>query len=125
MSSSGSRPDKSDQEAVIRYADDLYEKQQWRELLDYLQEMLGPDGDDPQLTWRLLRCAFRLGQRSLLAGNSKEAEEIADMASVKGKRALEKEDRNFNLHKVSRSIAREDHSTHYSRVIARSKPLQL
>ena len=95
------KPDKKDKEAVIEYADELYEKGQWKELLDYLQEVLGADGDDPELTWRLLRVAFRLGEKTFKSGDAKEAERVVDLAAARGKRALEKEDRNFGLHKVS------------------------
>ena len=94
------KPDREDKEAVMEYADELYKKEQWKEALDYLQEVLGEDGADPDLTWRLLRVAFRLGQQTLESGDSKEAEKIVDMAAAPGKRALEKEDRNFGLHKV-------------------------
>ena len=93
------KPDGSDKEAVIQYADQLYEQEQWKELFQYLQEVLGSD-NDPELVWRLLRCGFRLGQQLLKAGNSRETEHIADIAMERGRRALEKNDRNFGLHKV-------------------------
>ena len=99
------RPDVRDKQKVIEYADSLYEKEKWKELLDYLLEATG-EADDAELTWRLLRCAFRLGQRSLTAGDSKEAERIADLAAERGRRALERDDRNFSLHKVMRNPSR-------------------
>ena len=95
------KPDRENKEAVIEYADELYEKEQWKATLDYLLEVLGEDEDDPELTWRLLRIAFRLGQRALESGDSREAERVAVMAAARGKRALEKEDRSYGLHKVS------------------------
>lgn len=104
------KPDKKDKEAVIEYADELYEKGQWKELLDYLQEVLGADGDDPELTWRLLRVAFRLGEQTFKSGDAKEAERVVDLAAARGKRALEKEDRNFGLHKVSAFTTPREHS---------------
>ena len=113
---SSERPDGSDRKAVAVYSDQLHKEGQWNQLLEYLQQLLGTEGDDPELTWRLLRCAFRLGQRTLESGDSREAGRIADLAMEVGRRALAKEDRNFFLHKVQTP-------SHDTGVLARSKPL--
>lgn len=97
------KPDSGDREAVVRYADSLYEEGQWTELFEYLREALGA-GEDPQLAWKLLRCGYRLGQQLLDAGSSKEAERIADIAMAAGKKALVNNDDNFGLHKVRAGV---------------------
>lgn len=94
------KPDSSDKEAVIKYADGLYSNGKLEELMTYLQEVLG-SGNDPDIVWRILRCGFRLGQQTLNEGNSREAEHIAETALEIGRRSLKEHDGNFGLHKVS------------------------
>ena len=96
------KPESGDLEAIRAYADQLYKEEKWRELFEYLQEKLG-SGNDPDLAWRLLRCGFRYGRHALDAGDSREAERIADAAMERGKRALEEKD-HFALHKVCHLI---------------------
>ena len=95
------RPDSGDKEAVREYTNVLYKQEKWEQLFEYLQEALG-SGNDPDLTWRLIRCGYRLGQKTFDAGDSGEAERIANICMERGQRALKENDRNANLHKVGR-----------------------
>jgi tetratricopeptide (TPR) repeat protein len=92
------RPDSSDREAVHEYSDQLYKEEKWKELFEYLQEVLG-SGHDLELTWRFLRGGYRYGKQALEARDNSEAERIADTAMERGERALEENDGHVNLHK--------------------------
>ena len=96
------KPDSSDQVAVLEYVDQLYGSQKWRELSDYLQGNLSSTAvPEIELLWRLLRCIYRLGKQLLEAGSTKEAESVIDEVMKLAQEALAKEDRHFNLQKVS------------------------
>lgn len=94
------KPESSDQAAVLKYSDQLYHGRSWKELLDYLEGTFGST-NDADLQWRYLRCAYRLGKQSLEAGNTKEAEHIVDTAMEHAQRGLAQHERHYYLHKVS------------------------
>ena len=95
------RPDSSDKEAVFEYSDQLYKEEKWKELFEYLQEVLG-SGDDPELAWRFLRSGYRYGKQAHDAGDNSEAERIVDITMERGGKVVEKNDRHLNLHRVRR-----------------------
>ena len=97
------KPESSDQAAVLKYSDQLYRNRNWKELLDYLQSTSGST-NDPDLLWRLVRCAYRLGKQTFQAGDPKEAERIVDMAMEHAQKGLAQHERHYYLHKVSLSI---------------------
>ena len=99
---SEAKPDSNDRPAVLKYSDRLYVDRQWAKLLDYLRGLL--DGAlDPELLWRLLRCAYRLGKQALDAGDTKAAERVADDAMELAEKGLAGDGgrHDYQLHKVS------------------------
>ena len=88
-----------DSEAVRECEKKLYKEEKWKELFEYLQNIVASNSD-PDLAWRFLRCGFRYGQQLLTDGDTKGAERIADTAMERGEKALKENDRNFGLHKV-------------------------
>lgn len=101
------KPESSDQAAVLKYSDQLYYDRNWKELLDYLRSTYEAT-NDPEVLWRLLRCSYRLGKQTLQAGDSKEAERIADMAIEQSQKGLAQHDRHYYLQKVCLSSALRD-----------------
>ena len=99
---SETKPDRNDRPAVLKYSDKLYVDRRWAELLDYLSGLLDA-GLDPELLWRLLRCAYRLGKQTLEARDAKAAERVADDAMELAEKGLAGDvgRHGYQLHKVS------------------------
>ena len=95
------RPDSGDKEAVYEYSDQLYKEEKWKELFEYLQEVLG-SGRDPELAWRFLRSGYRYGKQAHDAEDNSEAERIVDTAMERVEKVIEENDQHVNLHKVRR-----------------------
>lgn len=88
-----------DSETVREREKKLYKEEKWKELFEYLQNVVSSNSD-PDIAWRFVRCGFRYGQQLLTDGDTKEAERIADTAMEGGEKALKENDRNFGLQKV-------------------------
>lgn len=88
-----------DSEAVREYEKKLYREEKWKELFEYLQNVVASNSD-PDIAWRFLRSGFRYGQQLLTDGDANEAERIADIAMERGEKALKENDLNFGLQKV-------------------------
>ena len=90
-----------DAAAIKAKADELQKTNKWREAYEYL-EPYADEATDPEVLWRVSRSFYRMGK--FLARNNEERDQIARKAQLISERALQLDEKNYNVQKVSRVL---------------------
>ena len=86
----------TDVESTCKHVDQLYEDNEWRKTLEYLQQF--SDTEDPELLWRLIRVNYRLGKQG--TSDQREAKKFAEAALQHSEKALALHANDFQCIKV-------------------------